>query len=310
MAVTTAVRVLPIDPATYRRHPLHADDRPWTETNCYIDVWVELLHALGHEPLAAGCCALSADFLGDQWVFLKFPLEDLRRLYGLDVAEMNVWRPPLDHIVEQLAAGNLLTIEVDAFHLPDTAGVSHGIDHVKTTIVPNEVDRAGRWMRYFHNAGYFELSGDDFAGVFAPAVLPPYAELVRQGPEPTGSLVDRSRALVREHLARRPVDNPVARLADRVLADSDWLRVAGPASFHAYSFGTLRQCGLTAQLAADYLTWLGWAGGAAVAFTDVAEAAKTVQFQLARLSRGRDVDLRPGLASMTERWAAAMAALA
>ena len=27
----------------YESHPLHGADRTWTETNCYVDLWIELL---------------------------------------------------------------------------------------------------------------------------------------------------------------------------------------------------------------------------------------------------------------------------
>ena len=47
-------RVLPaLRAAGYVRHTLHADDRLWVEKNCYVDVVIELVHALGLEPLAA-----------------------------------------------------------------------------------------------------------------------------------------------------------------------------------------------------------------------------------------------------------------
>ena len=67
--------------------------------------------------------------------------------------------------------------------LPDTHGVAYRTKHVKSTISPG--NRPG-WARlgYFHNAGYFELEGEDFAGALGiggddPARLPPYVELVR-----------------------------------------------------------------------------------------------------------------------------------
>lgn len=46
-------RVAALDPTTYVRHRTHLGDRVWAETNCYTDVVIELLHGLGHEPLAA-----------------------------------------------------------------------------------------------------------------------------------------------------------------------------------------------------------------------------------------------------------------
>ena len=49
-----ATAVLPrLNAGAYRRHALHASERLWVEKNCYVDIWIELLHALGLEPLAA-----------------------------------------------------------------------------------------------------------------------------------------------------------------------------------------------------------------------------------------------------------------
>src|SRR6185503_361581 len=41
-------RALALDPRTYERHPIHRDGRIWAETNCYVDIWIELMHALGY----------------------------------------------------------------------------------------------------------------------------------------------------------------------------------------------------------------------------------------------------------------------
>ena len=46
-------QVFPLDPRGYQRHAIHAEERQWAETNCYVDVWVELLHAWGFDPIAA-----------------------------------------------------------------------------------------------------------------------------------------------------------------------------------------------------------------------------------------------------------------
>ncbi len=177
-------RLLPLDPANHAGHPMHADERIWSETNCYIDLWVEVLHALGHDPVPATAATLSADFDGHQWSFLKFEPADLRTLYGIEVAEMNLWRTVAEHVVQELAAGRLLTVEVDSFWLPDTLGTSYQTEHVKTTIVLNRLDIAGRTAEYFHNSGYYRLDAQDFRGVFhldgaPPQVLPPYVEMVR-----------------------------------------------------------------------------------------------------------------------------------
>ena len=64
-------RIRELDPATYERHLIHGEGRTWAETNCYVDVLVELLHGLGFEPLASLPFTLRIDFEGDQWTFFK-----------------------------------------------------------------------------------------------------------------------------------------------------------------------------------------------------------------------------------------------
>ena len=49
-----------------------------------MDVWIEVLHALGLDPVAASAFTLSCDFEGDQWTFFKYPPEDLRALFGIE----------------------------------------------------------------------------------------------------------------------------------------------------------------------------------------------------------------------------------
>jgi hypothetical protein len=269
--------------------------------------------------VAAAAFTLACDFEGDQWTFFKFPPEDLWSLYGIDVAEMNVWRPVVDHVEEQLAMGRLCTVEGDAWFLPDTVGVSYGTHHVKTTIVPSRIDRAARSLGYFHNAGYFELEGEDFDGLFRlgahedPLALPPYMERVRldrirrDAPDLVARVVDLARA----HLARRPDDNPVVRMAGRLRDDLPWLATQDLEMFHLYSFGICRQCGASTELAASFVDWLAEHDGpgteaAADALRDVSEGAKGLQFALARVARGRSVDLDAVTGAMAARWDEAM----
>jgi hypothetical protein len=315
--------VLPrLTAAAFSPHPLHAVERTWTETNCYVDVWIEVLHALGLDPVAAAAFTLSCDFEGDQWTFFKYPPEDLRALFGLEVAEMNVWRPVVDHVEEQLALGRLCTVEGDSWFLPDTRGVSYRLEHVKTTIVPAALDRARGHLGYFHNAGYFELAGEDFDGLFRlgtrddPPALPPYVESIRldRVHRDDRDLVARVVDLTRDHLARRPSDNPVTRMGARIVADLPWLAGQDLEVFHQYAFGLCRQCGASTELAATFVDWLNSHDGrgteaAADAFREVAAGAKALQFSLARVIRGRSVDPGGVLDGMAERWAAAMAVL-
>jgi Domain of unknown function (DUF1839) len=315
------IRLLPIEAATYVGSVLHAPDRVWRETNCYVDIWIELLHALDLEPHAALPFTVSVDFEGDQWQFFKFPLEDLRFVYGLDVAEMNPWREIEHHVEEQLDMGRFLTVEVDSWFLPDTAGVSYQIDHVKTSIIPNMIDRDARRLGYFHGAGYYEIEGPDYAGVFrldgsAAGALPPYVELIkldRLVRPPADDVTARAVALLAVHLARRPTSNPVSRFRERFKHDLDWLGREGLELFHGYAFATLRQFGASCELLGSFCSWLSTHGeatdDAGEDFTAVARAAKTAQFKLARLATGRDADVDPSFDAMTENWDAGMAKL-
>lgn len=309
---TTALQIAS-DPRDHRPHFTHGADRIWPETNCYFDLWIELLNSLGLDPVPAFACLLSADHDGLQWDFIKQPPELLRRLYGLEVAEENLWLPVLEMVESGPGRGLLHTVEVDSWWLPDTAGTAYRTQHVKTTIVPTRVDREQRIMWYLHNAGHFELTEDDFDGVFGAsnhteAILPPYVEQIRRYPERIET--DAFMAVVREQLARRPLGNPVDRLATGVARATKWLPETGMATFHLWAFATLRQCGATAELTADLATHLepvfSGAGDAREHFLDLASGAKSVQFKMARATSGRAVDVGPALAAMAVSWQTGM----
>lgn len=312
------IEVLPgLDPATYVRHSLHGEDAVWWEKNCYGDLWIELLHALKVEPLAVLPFTLAVDFEGDQWTFFKPPLEELRELYGVDVQELTVWRPLLAHAVEHLAAGKLLCTEVDAFNLPDTAGTDYRIKHSKTTVLMATLDVQARQLGYFHNAGYFELAGDDFAALFRlnaapdPAYMPLFAELVRIDRRVLRSQADyaaRSVRLLRRHLARRPVTNPFTRFAERFALDLPQLQANGLPYYHAWAFAGIRQAGSAFDLAAANLRWqtnFGWPAftQAADCFQAIAQGNKALILKGARaVNSGRTFDPAPLVSDLALAW--------
>jgi hypothetical protein len=314
--------LLPIAPATYARHPLHGSTGIWIETNCYADFWIEVLHTFGFDPVAGLAFTLSSDFEVDQWTMFKFPNEDLRDLYGLRVAELNVWRPLVDHVAEQLATGSLLTIDVDAWFLPDTSGITYHAEHQKTTLAAQMVDPAARRLGYFHNAAYYELDGDDFDGILGRGdharadVLPPYVETVRFSGDAVrdDALTARVIALANAHLSRAPATNPLTRMKKQMQSDVTWLAGRDLATFHRYAFGTCRQCGANAELAAAFVGWLDTHDGGGLqpaldALLAVATACKALEFGLARVLRGRTLDLESPFAAMEEHWDTAMSEL-
>ena len=212
------ISLLGLDPATYRPHALHDGERTYQETNCFADCVIELVAAAGHEPEAmlAGCAAV--DFEVDQWTFFKPAPEDLLGLYGLDLHEMQPYRSIPEQTAARLAVGQTTMPEVDSFYLPDVAATDYRTNHVKSSIVIEAIDLDAKVLRYFHNAGYFELGGEDFDGLFGPQALPPYVELVRfdAGPALSGpALRGAARELLGGYVARRPSDNPFERFLAR-----------------------------------------------------------------------------------------------
>lgn len=304
--------VLPhVSAPSHRRHGLHDAACPWPETNCHTDLFVELIHALGMEPAAGLGMAVAQDFEGDQFTFFKMATDDLEALFGLDVQELSIYRPLVDHIEEQAARGRFVLVEVDAHFLPDTRGVTYRTDHSKTTIAVNLFDRERARLGYFHNAGYFETEGSDVEALFgfgaAPVpVLPPYVEFVKVSGAPLSGPALRDAALGRfaRHWNRRPALNPVDAYRAALPGHLDRLAGLPPASFHPYAFNTARQFGANVFLLGAHLDWLSREGvggldGAAALCTSMANAMKTFQFLLARaLARKRPDGLDAALAAI------------
>ena len=325
-----------LNAANYQRHSLHGGSRPeqredhghqrpvWVEKNCYVDLWIEVLHALRLEPLAMLPFTLAVDFEGDQWTFFKPSLDELYALYGVDVQELTVWRPLIEHVTEHLSAGKLISTEADAFWLPDTAGTDYRTQHTKTTVLIASMDVQARQLGYFHNGGYFELAGEDFNQLLRvePATsaghLPLYAELVR-----TDRLVRRQPAelaclsltLLRRRLERRPATNPFLRFGVRLAGDLPDLQARGLAYYHAWAFASIRQAGAAFDLLAANLRWqvgFGHPGLIAPAecFDAIAQANKALILKGARaVNSGRPFDASPMCADMAQAWDQGMALL-
>jgi hypothetical protein len=305
------LQAIPLDASAYQRHVLHAEDRVWVEKNCYVDVWIEVIHAAGCEPMAIVPFVAALDWEGDQWTFFKPPHDELRDLYGIDTQELNCWRPLIEHAQEHLAAGKLISTEADAWWLPDVSGTDYRRQHTKSTIVINDLDVEARRLGYFHNAGYFMLEGEDFARTFRldqepdPAFMPFFAEFIRldrKVARPTDELKQMSRALLARHLARRATENPVRKFAARFATDLPVLQQKGLAHYHAWAFATVRQLGAASELMARYLEWLGGPAAAIAAYDGISAGVKTFILKAARAVNGK----KPFDASATfEEWASA-----
>ncbi len=317
---------LALDPALYQRNPLHGETVQWMEKNCYFDVWIELIHALGCDPIAIVPAVCALDFEGDQWTFYKPPHDELRELYGIEVTELNAWRPMLEHALEHLPAGKFISVEADAFWLPDVSGTDYRTNHVKSTIVLVDVDTDAKRLRYFHNASFWELGGEDFDRIFEPPFpgLPFFAELVRVDRlvrRPPAELAAMSRTFLRRHLARRPGDNPVERFRARFERELATLQEKGLAHYHAWAFATLRQLGSSSELMATYVRWLAANDPtpgtdvaallpAAEAYERISAGAKTFILKAARaVNARRPLDAGPTFDEWSAAWQTAATAL-
>lgn len=270
----------------------------WPTTNCYIDAWLCILSSWGLDPIAGLGVTVAIDYEGDQFTFFKFLHEDLELLYGVVVGELSIYRALEEHIEEQARQGRLVLVEVDSYHLPDTRATAYQMQHVKTTIGIDRIDRAARRLHYFHNTGDHDLQDDDYAGLFRAAAegLPPYVEFARRRfpPLTDDALTGAARGLLRRHLRRCPDGNPIRHFREDFVRHMEWL-LAHPEAFHEYAFNNFRQLGANFELLARHLKWLGSRGQARVA--DVAEpalaisaTAKALQFKVARIASRRRFD--------------------
>jgi Domain of unknown function (DUF1839) len=275
----------------------------WPTTNCYIDAWMGILRSWNLDPWAGLGVTVAQDYEGDQFTFFKYLHEDLETLYGVVVGELNIWHALEVQLAAQVQMGRVVLVEVDAYYLPDTRATSYHEQHTKTTIGIDSMDLAAGRMTYFHNIGHYDLSEEDYAGVFrrrpgqdaSDDALAPYVEFVRRRFQPLrgNSLADTAMRLLRRHLRRRPEENTIRCYRADFPQQMDWL-MAHPDRFHDYAFSVFRQLGANFQLLASHLDWLearGFRfGGARVAAEAISANTKALQFKVARIASRRRFD--------------------
>lgn len=315
-----------LDASAYTPHALHAEDRVWVEKNCYVDLFIELIHGLGQEPLAMLPFTATLNFEGDQWTFYKPSHADLRDLYGIEVNELTVWRPLIEHAKEHLAAGRLIATESDAYWLPDTAGTDYRRQHTKTSIVLVDLDTDAQSLGYFHNAGYHRLQGEDFRQVFRldaapdPCFMPLFAELVRvdrMTRRSAAELAELSLGLLRKHMAWRPAANPIRAFAERFAHELPAIQALGLEHYHVWAFATIRQLGSGFELLAANLNWIGTQlpqhdfSAAAQEFLQIASINKAFILKVARaVNAKRALDAGATFDEMAQAWDRGMDTLA
>jgi hypothetical protein len=294
-------------------HPLHAGERIWRESNCYVDLWIGLLHHLELDPVAMLACCVAPHFEGDQWTFHKPSSSELALLYGVRVEELTVWRSLREHVERQLSLGRIVLVEVDGYHLPDTRGVTYHLEHNKTTIGIHHFDAAAGTLGYFHNSGSFTLADDDVDGVLSASVtasqLPPFAELAdpsRRSAASLSTLRERSRQIASQRLALASHHNPFSEWSQAADDEVNALASNPLCYFHAWAFAAMRQAGATTELLAFWCDWISddeELGVAAAALRELSQTLAAQQFRLARVpSGGRRPDFAEALLRCAALW--------
>jgi len=268
-------------------HRLHSPDRTWPQTNCSVDLWIEIIASLGLDPVAMLAFTVGLDFEGDQFTFLKVPFRDLEDLYGVQVLELAIFDDVLGHVETQLHRGRLTLVEVDSFFLPDTRGISYRSQHGKTTIGICGMERDAKRLDYFHNTGRYSLGGDDFDGLFRGYAQPgipflPYCEFVKFDAIAEVDLRRVARSQLERHLRLRPGVNPIPAFAKTLPHLAETASLQGMEAVHAAAFNTFRQLGANFQLLGDFLQWLGSFEKASIEAFAISDLSKQAQFQFMR----------------------------
>ncbi|WP_250513318.1 DUF1839 family protein [Caballeronia sp. INDeC2] len=298
-------RVVSLDPLRMRArrhhaHALHRGERIWREAVAPVDLWIEILHGNGLEPRAALAFTVAQDFEADQFTLGKLPLDDIEKLYGLQVQELSVFDSLEERALVQTRRANIVLVEVDAFFLPDMRSVSYHREHAKTTIGIDVIDPDARRLGYFHHTGYHLLDGDDYDGVLCAHVTPqpalfPHVEFVKRVRDAVSGtpLAEVSADALCAHLLRRPMHNPITRWRAAFPEHVDTMIARGESYARLYAFNVMRQLGANFELLAHYLQWMREQGFDIPVQTHagarkIASETMVMQCRLARaLSRGR-----------------------
>jgi len=276
---------------------LHAENAVWQETNCYMDLWIEVLYGWGLDPRAALAFTVTQDFEGDHFTFFKYPQADLELLYGTVVQEMAVYDTLEAHVVAQVRRGHTVLVEVDSYYLPDTRATAYRREHVKTTVAIDRIEPHAQRLSYYHSLGYYTADGEDYRGLLRLTpelsgngdILFPYAECAKRTRPALHSraLGNAAASLLRTHLGRRPRNQPIAAWRSEFDEHVDAILERGEIYFHLYGFNLPRQLGANFEMLHHGLTWLGMHGypvpaPVTQAAGTIATESKVLQFRLAR----------------------------
>ncbi len=268
------------------RHALHHGKLVWIETNCYVDLWIELLHHFGCDPHAALNFTVTQAFEGDQFTFPKFSLDDISRLYGLQTQELAIYDSLEGHVVEQTKRGQVVVVEVDSFYLPDTR-----VPHIGRCIRR----RRSRSLRSIRRQSTLRTSTTPASSscrakttTASSVVCCPISRATcrrsflmwnsssARPPLEGEALTQRSVDLLRLRLIDRPAANPISQWRAEFPEHLRALLEHDISYYHLYTFNVIRQLGFNFELLSKYLAWLD-ERGVAVPIGDRDQRAKNRQ---------------------------------
>jgi len=300
-----------VSPATHRPYRLHDPDRIWPESNCSLDLWIEILGSLGLSPEPLLSVAVRQDFEADQFGFTKILPEDLEFVYGLRVQELSLYDSLVTHVSHQMARGRMCLVEVDAYFLPDTAQASYRRRHGATMIGINRLDVEGETLEYFHNGGYFSLSGEDFRALLGgrsdersgPQPYVEYTTLDFERTDPS-EWKRRGKLLLAKHWERRPNTNPIRSFQSVLETQAETLVNRGLDALHDYAFNNFRMLGSNFDLLGASLDWLsGGRHPLAAHCAVIAQSAASMPLRLAKaIARRRFDRLSAALDPAADAW--------
>ena len=205
------------------------------------------------------------DFEGDQWTFLKPLPEDLELLFGVDIHEMQPYRPLPQQASEQISQGRTLIVELDSWYLPDTAATTTAANtsRARWSWTPSTRSRADALLP--RRRPLRALRARTTAGCSASAASSP-ATSCRPTPSsrvstPAQRSAVRSCAMPRESCSAATSPAAPGRTRSSVSAISSSATCRGcwketPRTTTPYAFATVRMAGSAFEVAATHAPWL------------------------------------------------------
>ena len=252
-----------------------AGERTYTETNCYTR------HPDRADPRARRRAAGRRRLHRARWTsratsgrFFKPPPEDLEALFGIDIHEMQPYRPLPRQIAEQIEAGRTLIVELDSWYLPDTAATSYrtrarqdlggrrGDRPAPPSASATSTTRACTSSRARTTGARSASAGRSPTTSSRPTRSSSASTAARacRASELRAAAASACCATISQ---RRPATNPFERFGAQLDARPAGAARRRCAQYHDYAFATVRMFGSAFEITASHVDWLLGARGRA-----------------------------------------------